>query len=175
MYKGGRNMKKTKVISFLLVGIISLTGIFQFGTETVKASETSNVEISLTEEEKQIIRDELINNQDVTVQIDENQSKGVETRSVGSALVKRAIRKALKNNDELIKVIRKYVGSDAARMVEKQMGKINPVLKRLLQYDSLVWNTVQDKVTSGLIRAGLSSTNASRIGYWVRKGLEWLV
>lgn len=89
-----------------------------------------------------------------------------ETRSVPTAAVKKAIKWALRHSDDLVKSAARYIGKDAARVVERKLIKATPVLKTLLKYDTLVWKTVQDQLTHVVGR---------QAAIWIRMALEWLL
>lgn len=89
-----------------------------------------------------------------------------EVRSVPTAAVKKAIRWALRHSDDLVRSASKYIGKDAAKVVEKNFAKAAPVLNKLLQYDTLVWQTVQDQLTHVVGR---------QAAIWIRMALEFML
>ena len=90
----------------------------------------------------------------------------LETRSVPTAAVKKAIKLALRHSDDLVKSAARYIGKDAARVVERNFVKAIPVLNTLLEYDTLVWQTVQDQLTHVVGR---------QAAIWIRMALEWML
>lgn len=93
-------------------------------------------------------------------------SKLIQTRSVGTATVKKAIKWAIKHSDDVIISATKWIGKDAAKIVEKNFVQAIPVLKSLLNYDDLVWQTIQDQLTHVVGRDAAA---------WIRMALEWLL
>lgn len=90
----------------------------------------------------------------------------VEVKSVGTKAVKKAIKWALRHSDDLVKSAARWIGKDAARVIEKNLWKATPVLKKLLEYDDLVWQTVQDQLTHVVGR---------QAAIWIRMALEWML
>lgn len=90
----------------------------------------------------------------------------IEMKSVPTVAVKKSIRWAIRHSDDLIRVASQTIGSDAAKVVQKNFAKATPVLNRLLQYDTLVWQTVQDQLTHVVGR---------QAAIWIRMALEWLI
>ncbi|CAI3515745.1 hypothetical protein CIRMBP1294_02646 [Enterococcus cecorum] len=72
-------------------------------------------------------------------------------------------------------MVGKYIGSDAAASVGSAFKTAEPVLKKLLKYESLAYGTVEGQVSTALIQAGMKSSTARTIAFWIRQGLEWLV
>lgn len=66
----------------------------------------------------------------------------------------------------VVKSAAKWIGKDAARVVEKNIWKATPVLKTLLYHDDLVWQTVQDQLTHVVGR---------QAAIWIRMALEWML
>lgn len=112
------------------------------------------------------IKAEEYNNKKYTEIIYNYKSDNIQTRSVASKTVKKAIRWAIRHSDDLVRSARKWIGKDAARIVEKNFSKAMPVLKELLKYDDLVWQTVQDQLTHVVGR---------QAAIWIRMALEWLL
>ncbi|MDO4412305.1 hypothetical protein [Cutibacterium sp.] len=86
-------------------------------------------------------------------------------RSVGTAAIKKAIKWALHHEDDIVKGVRKWVGKEPARRVEKVIYDISPTLNRLLSYEDLVWQTVQDQ---------LSPVIGRDLAFWITKVIEWV-
>ena len=90
----------------------------------------------------------------------------VQPRSAGTKAVKKAIKWALRHSDNLVRTAAKWIGKDAAKVIEKNLWKATPVLSKLLEYDDLVWQTVQDQLTHVVGR---------QAAIWIRMALEWLL
>lgn len=90
----------------------------------------------------------------------------VQLRSAGTKAVKKAIKWALRHSDDLIRSAAKWIGKDAAKVIEKNLWKATPVLSKLLEYDDLVWQTVQDQLTHVV---------GKQAAIWIRMALEWLL
>lgn len=60
----------------------------------------------------------------------------------------------------------RYIGKDAARVVERNFVKATPVLNMLLEYDTLAWQTVQNQLTHVVGR---------QAAIWIRMALEWML
>lgn len=135
-------MFKRLVSVFLVVAIC-----FSIGTNSVYASEISNLSRIKT----------------VNISIDKKQLK---PRSVATSVVKKAIKWALRHSDDLVESAAKWIGDDAAKIVEKKFLKATPVLSKLLEYDTLVWQTIQDQ---------LENVVGRQAAIWIRMALEWLL
>lgn len=90
----------------------------------------------------------------------------IQTRNVATSTVKKAIRYALRNSDKLVASAARWIGKDAAKVIERNFVKASPVLNQLLKYDDLVWQTVQDQLTHVVGR---------QAAIWIRMALEWLL
>ncbi|GGI12934.1 hypothetical protein GCM10007377_03440 [Galliscardovia ingluviei] len=137
------NNKFKKILSVLLGFVIC----FSAGANSVYASEISDS----------------MSTNEVNASIEKNQ---LAPRSVGTAAVKNAIKWALRHSDDLVKSAARWIGDDAAKVVEKNFAKATPVLNQLLKYDTLVWQTVQDQLTHVVGR---------QAAIWIRMALEWLL
>ncbi len=71
----------------------------------------------------------------------------------------------MRHSDDMIKTAAKYLGDDAAKVISKKFAKAEPVLNKLLGYDDLVWQTVQDQLTQVVGR---------QAAIWIRYALEFL-
>lgn len=85
-------------------------------------------------------------------------------RSVGKPAIKKALKWALHHERDIVKGVEKWVGKEPAKRVEKVIYDIHPVLNRLLEYDDLVWQTVQDQ---------LSPVVGRDLAFWIAKAIEW--
>ena len=79
---------------------------------------------------------------------------------------KKAIKWGLRHTDDVVKAAAKYLDDDAAKVVAKNFAKAAPVLNKLLEYDDLVWQTVQDQLTHVVGR---------QAAIWIRYALEFLL
>ncbi|WP_060797639.1 hypothetical protein [Winkia neuii] len=86
-------------------------------------------------------------------------------RSAGTAVIKKALKWALHHERDIVKGVERRVGKEPARRVEKVIYDISPTLRRLLRYEDLVWQTVQDQ---------LSPVIGTDLAYWVTKVIEWV-
>lgn len=93
-------------------------------------------------------------------------SVDIQPRSVSTAAVKKAIKWAIKHSDDLVKSAAKWIGQDAAKIVEAKFVEAVPILRTLLEYDDLVWQTIQDQLTHIVGREA---------AVWIRMALEWLL
>lgn len=100
------------------------------------------------------------------VAIESKDAASVETRSVATSAVKKAIRWALKHTDDFIKAAANLLGDDAADMIAGALAKATPVLEDLLAWDTLVWQTIQDQLTHVV---------GSQAAVWIRMALEFLL
>lgn len=86
-------------------------------------------------------------------------------RSVGTAVIKKALKWALHHERDIVKGVEKWVGKEPARRVEKVIYDISPTLRKLLRYEDLVWQTVQDQ---------LSPVIGRDLAFWITKVIEWI-
>lgn len=86
-------------------------------------------------------------------------------RSAATAAIKAAIRYALKNRNQLIKIAEDSIGKQAAKKIRKKMDKAEPVLTNLLKYDELVW---------GMIEGHLANVVGRDVAFWIRLCLQWI-
>lgn len=138
-------------LQFLVIFFYS-TFLFSF----VYGLESQNRDFSSLEEyyafiEKQSDLQE-INGTEIT-STDDEITNGIETKAGYTALVKKAIRIALKNEKSLIQAVEKAAGKGAALQVAKLYDKARPVLLRLLKWDTLIWTNVQDQLAGVIGRA----------------------
>lgn len=91
------------------------------------------------------------------------QSHG-QDRSVGTAAIKNALKWALHHERDIVKAVEEWVGKEPAQRVEKVIYDISPTLRKLLKYEDLVWETVQDQ---------LSPVIGRDLAYWIAKAIEW--
>lgn len=66
----------------------------------------------------------------------------------------------------MVNSARKWIGNEAAEVVDNAFDKAAPVLNRLLGYEQLVWETVQDQ---------LAPVVGREAAYWIRCALEWML
>jgi hydroxymethylpyrimidine/phosphomethylpyrimidine kinase len=95
-----------------------------------------------------------------------NEEQIADQKNAATSVVKKAIKWGLLHSDDVVKTAAKYLDDDAAKIVEKNFIKAEPVLKKLLKYDTLVWQTVQDQLTQVIGR---------QAAIWIRYALEFLL
>ena len=78
---------------------------------------------------------------------DASESPDIQPNSVATAAVKKAIRWALRHSDDIVRSAAKWIGPEAAAVVSSNFSKAEPVLRELLKWDTLVWQTIQDQLT----------------------------
>lgn len=170
----------TKIIATGLLGLVISTTITPSAITFADVSAPNvEAEIYFTPEQQKLI-DEGLTPENISILEKklENYNAPKSTRqkrSVQTKAVKVAIRAALKNKNKLIGMVGKYIGSDAAASVGSAFKTAEPVLKKLLKYESLAYGTVEGQVSTALIQAGMKSSTARTIAFWIRQGLEWLV
>ncbi len=86
-------------------------------------------------------------------------------RNIGTAAIKKALKWALHHEREIVKGAEKWIGKDAAERVGKVIYDISPTLHKLLKYEDLVWQTVQDQLTPIVGRT---------LAFWIAKVIEWI-
>lgn len=171
---------KQKVI-ILLLAFFSIGNLAVPGTAVKAYAEENTViveEINFTPEELQIIENGLTT--DFVTQINnelENNEvpPSFSTYSVQTKAVKAALKAVVKNKNKLVNAVGKVAGRDEAVKVGAALNTVMPVFNKLLKYQKLAYSTVQDQVASALISAGIKSSSARSLAYWIRQGLEWVV
>ena len=101
--------------------------------------------------------------------------KGIETGSVGTGLIKKAIKIVLKDYKKAVPIIEKLGGKRAATAFSKHFNKVSPQLKALLKWSDIPYQAVHDAVYRGLINAGVSRSTATKAALALKEGLSWLL
>lgn len=87
--------------------------------------------------------------------------------------VKDAIRAVLQNKERFFDLVERYAGKQIRNEIEQAFNKhIEPVLKELLGYVALSWDTVNSKVTEALKDAGFSTKAAKNLAYFVTLAMK---
>ncbi|MGG1230460.1 hypothetical protein [Bacillus halotolerans] len=87
--------------------------------------------------------------------------------------VKDAIRAVLQNKERFFDLVERYAGKQIRNEIEQAFNKhIEPVLKDLLGYVALSWDTVNSKVTEALKDAGFSTKAAKNLAYFVTLAMK---
>lgn len=162
-------------VSFLL--LITLGGIL---TPSVSAlTEQNNYDIHLTQEEIDFINKGLtpenISKIENMLEHVTPPTYRIESRSLQTKAVKKAIKVVLKNKNKLINLVGEWIGPEAAVSVGASLNTVIPVLRKLQTWSDLAYGTVEGQVKNALTASGMAETTASTIAYWIRIALEWVV
>lgn len=162
-------------VSFLL--LITLGGIL---TPSVSAlTEQNNYDIHLTQEEIDFINKGLtpenISKIENMLEYVTPPTYRIESRSLQTKAVKKAIKVVLKNKNKLINLVGEWIGPEAAVSVGASLNTVIPVLRKLQTWSDLAYGTVEGQVKNALTASGMAETTASTIAYWIRIALEWVV
>lgn len=101
--------------------------------------------------------------------------KSVTTKSVGTTIIKKAIKIILKNHKKAVPIIEKLGGKRAAKAFSKHFSKVAPQLRALLKWSDIPYKAVYDAVYRGLINAGVSRSTATSAAHALKEGLSWLL
>lgn len=99
----------------------------------------------------------------------------VEAKSVGTKLIKKAIKIVLKNHKKAVPIIEELGGKRAAKAFSKHFNKVSPQLKALLKWSDIPYQAVHDAVYRGLINAGVSRATATKAAHALKEGISWLL
>lgn len=90
-------------------------------------------------------------NQTSTQVASQNVTSGeVETKSIPSAAVKKAIKWAINHMPAIIDDVESVFGKEIAATLEKYSSKVTSALKKLLAYEDVTYNLIQDTVYNAL-------------------------
>ncbi|MCY8280173.1 hypothetical protein [Bacillus inaquosorum] len=93
-----------------------------------------------------------------------------------TAAVKAGIKALIKNKQKVFNLVRSVGGKRAAKSLEIRWNKhVEPVLNKLLKYESLAWGTVEGQLASALMGTGIKNSSARSIAYWVVYVARWLL
>ncbi len=96
-------------------------------------------------------------------------------QSVGSKIVKAAIKFIIKNKSAAAKVIEKVSGKTVAKNFLKHFDKVTKALNPLLEWSEIPAQAVYDAVFRGLYNAGVSRAVATNIALAIKEGLSWFI
>lgn len=99
----------------------------------------------------------------------------IETRSIGSKFVRKAISLILKNKKNASRVVRLLAGARYANQFEKAFETVAPQLRALLNWTDIPYQAVYDAVYRGCIASGLSKASAIKIAYAIKEGISWIL
>lgn len=87
--------------------------------------------------------------------------------------VKNAIRAVLQNKERFFDLVERYAGKQIRIEIEQTFNKhIEPVLKDLLGYVALSWDTVNSKVSGAFMDAGFSTKASKNLAYFVTLAMK---
>ncbi|MCB7161221.1 hypothetical protein LI071_11110 [Bacillus subtilis] len=87
--------------------------------------------------------------------------------------VKECIKLILEHKGQFFDVVEKYAGKKIRTTIETEFNQhIEPVLKKLLGYTILTWDTVNSKVYSSLRDAGYSENSAKTLAYFTTLAMK---
>ncbi|AOY07685.1 hypothetical protein B2G85_05115 [Bacillus subtilis] len=87
--------------------------------------------------------------------------------------VKECIKLILEHKGQFFDVVEKYAGKKIRTSIETEFNQhIEPVLKKLLGYTILTWDTVNSKVYSSLRDAGYSENSAKTLAYFTTLAMK---
>ena len=166
------NYFKKAIAFFSTLLILSATIV----PSTVAFANSSDYEISFTQEELQIIGNGLTDDSIAKIEGMLNgvtiPSYRIEGRSVQTQAVKKAIKAVIKKRNAIVNLVGKYVGRDAA---VSSLDTVMPVLRDLQYWSDLAYGTVEGQVKNALVDSGMADSTASTIAYWIRLALEWVL
>jgi len=169
------NYFKKAIAFFSTLLILSATIV----PSTVAFANSSDYEISFTQEELQIIDNGLTDDSIAKIEGMLNgvtiPSYRIEDRSVQTQAVKKAIKAVIKKRNAIVNLVGKYVGRDAAVSVGASLDTVMPVLRDLQYWSDLAYGTVEGQVKNALVDSGMANSTASTIAYWIRLALEWVL
>lgn len=112
---------------------------------------------------------------DLSKKATENSStnNNANTCSAATKAIKKALKWAIKHIDDLVEGVGHVVGKDMAKKLAKHSNKVIKTLNKLLEYEDLAWQTVQDQVKNTLTPV-VGYAAASTIALGVRLVLEFI-
>ncbi|KXZ16575.1 hypothetical protein AXI59_01395 [Bacillus nakamurai] len=98
------------------------------------------------------------------------------TQAGTTAAVKAGIKALIKHKQKVFNLVGTVGGKRAAKSLEIRWNKyVEPVLNKLLKYESLAWGTVEGQIASALMGTGIKNSSARSIAYWVVYVAKWLL
>lgn len=140
---------KKRILGLLLAISLTLSSSFTCFAAS-NTNETTSYTINVEDLENNTLTEEQIAEQKISV----------------TSTIKKAIKFALHHTDDLVRLTSDYFDDDVAKMVAKNFAKAAPVLNKLLEYDELVWQTIQDQ---------LSPIVGNQAAVWIRYALEFVI
>lgn len=102
-------------------------------------------------------------------------SSNVQSRNVGTKIVKAAIKFIIKHKNASAEVIEKVAGKSISKKFLTHYTKICKALKPLLKWTELPSNAVYDAVFRALYNAGVSHKVATNVALAIKEGLSWFI
>lgn len=96
-------------------------------------------------------------------------------QSVGSKVVKSAIKFIIKNKSKAAKVVERVSGKTVAKNFLTHFDKITKAIEPLLAWSEIPAQAVYDAVFRGLYNAGVSRAVATNIALAIKEGLSWFI
>ncbi|MBE5980476.1 MAG: hypothetical protein E7249_15275 [Paenibacillaceae bacterium] len=95
--------------------------------------------------------------------------------SVGSKVVKAAVKFIIKNKSAAAEVVERVSGKTVAKNFLKHFDTIAGALEPLLAWSDIPAQAVYDAVFRGLYNAGVSRAVATNIALAIKEGLSWFI
>ncbi|MCY9156312.1 hypothetical protein [Bacillus haynesii] len=109
-----------------------------------------------------------------TQQLAKKQEPVIKTQAGTTKAVKETIKTVLKNKSKLFRIIQSVAGKRHRNTLEKRFNKyVEPALKKLLKYETLVWDNIEGAAANALKGTGIKDTTARSIAFWIRHVMEW--
>lgn len=144
---------------------LTTENIKEFDSETLKALKNEAQRIYVESENgNQVVTQDIIGN-----------SQTPEYRAGGTAAVKAAIRYMLKHFDDILDLADNFLEKDMINLLRKNADPVLDKLTDLLDYETLVFDNIEDLLASALIRVGVPSSAARTISWGLRQVAEWLL